>query len=71
MIKNTGNLANILGAGIGAAIKTVLYWFSSMGKMFGIVYDGIRTTAVDLGNKIKEPVHKAVGKICEIFAVML
>ena len=71
MIKNTGNLANILGAGIGAAIKTVLFWFSSMGEMFGIVYDGIRTTAVDLGNKIKEPVHKAVGKIGEIFAVML
>jgi hypothetical protein len=71
MFKGSSNLATMLGAGLGAAIKTAMMWFSSMGEMFQIVYNGIKDLAVSLGNKIKEPIHNAKNKIGEWLGIIL
>lgn len=70
MFNSTGDLAKQIGAGLGAAIRTAMFYFKSLGIIVQTVFNGIAEIAAWVGGMIEEPVRKAVNFIGGLLATL-
>ena len=70
MFNSSGDLAKQIGAGLGAAIRTTMFYFKSLGIIAQTVFNGIAEIAQWIGSKISEPVRKAVNFIGGLLATL-
>jgi hypothetical protein len=70
MFNSSGDLAKQIGAGLGAAIRTIMHWFKSWGIIAQVVFNAIADLAHWVGGKISAPVRKAVDFIGGLLATL-
>jgi phage-related protein len=70
MFNSTGDLAKQIGAGLGAAIRTAMFYFKSMGIIVQTVVNGISELFHWVGGMIEEPVRNALNTVAGYLATL-